>query len=299
MSWVVHPPSHDAENVPPKADRAGATPRTHERSRSREPLQHLFDSPPPPPPPALQPSRLFDARVLLIAENASGAARWYNVRLVCLLRPDLAWRVTRRYRDFDALLQRLQRDATQCELPALPPKVPQLLMTPALQQRRVLGLQKFCQELLASPALCAHAHVGDFFELGEMLWHVHDHAPPPRQLDPAQCWAVVLVQAHVRQLRVRRRVQAACAAIAECRADDEGETVLVRSPRKSSPARRARPVRRLPLSPPDFGSVPTDAPAVAAGTPGGDAMHQLVASLRRSDDDGRHMHLVREWLTRS
>ena len=112
-------------------------------------------------------SRLFDVRVMGV-ESSGGAARWYNVRLVCRLRPELSWRVTRRYRDFDALMTALQADSaagrlfnthasahSPCTtaLPRLPPKL--LILSIAEQQRRVLGLQRFCQQLLSMPHVLA------------------------------------------------------------------------------------------------------------------------------------------------
>ena len=225
-------PLHVAESsttdvITPDALGAPDSPITETRARAAArdpptepvPVPLLLASPAAPPPPPLLPSHLFDVRVLLIATTASSPSRWYNVRLVCRLRPTLSWRVTRRFSDFDALLQRLRADAppTLCHgLPSLPPKLPHLLLTPALQQRRVLGLQKLCQELLASPAMCADARVGDFFDLSFGLWHVQDAAPPPPLLDPAQYSAAALVQAHVRRMCVLHRVKTASEAVAHC-----------------------------------------------------------------------------------
>ena len=194
-----------------------STPATLERHtrRARRPLEELASPPQltvPSPSPA-PPASLFNVRVLLL-ENSEDPdrARWYNVRLVCRLRPELSWRVARRYSEFDALLQQLQLDASSsASLPRLPPKVPSLLLTSALQQQRVLGLQKWSQELLACPALCAHPAVAAFFDLDFGLWHQRAAAPAPLLLDAACGWAAVHVQSAWRAHRVKRRLRRALA----------------------------------------------------------------------------------------
>ena len=225
------------ENLPPpetrKAGGPVTPPNTLQRPRSRLPLRPLVSpqqlAPAPPP-------SLFDVRVLLI-ENAAERTRWYNVRLVCRMRPDVSWRVARRYRDFDALMTALQREAAVSpDLPPLPPK--RALLTPAEQQRRVLGLEKFCQALLSAPALCAHGLVSAFFDLDFGLWHVRDAAPLlPLWLDPCLHVAAVHMQAAARRLAVRRRLHTATLALAAFLAT--ARRVRARRGEKPSRSRRA------------------------------------------------------------
>jgi hypothetical protein len=154
---------------------------------------------------------IFDVRVLGVeltdARWYVGAdVQWYNVRLVCRLRPDLSWQVTKRYSDFDALAQRLALDVGSPASPKLPPKLPVILLSPARLQRRVLGLQRFCQQVLAQPCLVSHRHVAAFFDLDFGLWHITCRMPPP-VLDSSQQHAVRVLQCRTRTfLRARQQM---------------------------------------------------------------------------------------------
>ena len=195
---------------PPPAGKNITSPQTTSRAtgKTRPPL---LASPPP-----LQQEQgellsasssspvLFDVRVLGVDSGDDNAKRWYNVRIVCRLRPDLSWRVTRRYREFDALAAEVQREVTRSggavEMPRLPPKLLAPLLSAADLQRRVLGLQRWSQQMLSIPCLLAHPKVIDFFDLSFGLWYIRDDVAPPTLLvDPAQQRAAAQVQAHVRR----------------------------------------------------------------------------------------------------
>lgn len=197
--------------------KAALSPSTLERPRSRRPLQELTPpqpiapSPSSPPPSQAPPPSLFSVRVLLL-ENADDRVLWYNVRIVCQLRPELSWRVARRYRDFDALLQALRHETLSVPPPPLPPKVLPLMLNSFLQQQRVIGLQRWCQDVLACPSLCGHAAVSEFFDLDFGLWHQRAAAPQPPVLDAACSWAAVTVQSSWRAHRVQQSLRHALAA---------------------------------------------------------------------------------------
>lgn len=144
---------------------------------------------------------LFDVRVMGV--EAEGSVRWYRVRLVYRLRPNFSWEVTRRFSQFDALAQGLtQQEDTG--LPAMPRKLPQLLLTPTEEQRRILGLQRYCQALLSTPELLGHATVSKFFDLSFGLWHAT--SSPPLRLDRAQERAACLIQAQMRRFQASSRI---------------------------------------------------------------------------------------------
>jgi len=167
---------------------------------------------------------LFDVRVNgtqpLVDSNGSTKARLYLVRLVCRHRPGLSWEVTRRYSEFDALRAALRdelheelnagypADSSTDELPSLPPKLPSLLLSPPEQQRRILGLQRFCVQLLSLPSMVARPRVGAFFELDFGLWHVESvGSAAPLLLDPAQRAAALVLQSHARGWRAQRKAR--------------------------------------------------------------------------------------------
>ena len=142
---------------------------------------------------------------MLCVECAEDVARWYNVRLTCRLRPELSWRVTRRYREFDALACGLRAELPAYPVPELPPKLLPLFGGAAQLQRRAIGLQRFCQEVLASPALIGVPAVAEFFDLSFGLWCQRDEEASQAQsfVDPAQQLAAVRIQAHARRMRVQ------------------------------------------------------------------------------------------------
>ena len=104
---------------------------------------------------------VFEVRVLGVEPDA----RWYNVRLRCRLRPEFCWQVTRRYSDFAKIASHLSKEDDGASIAVLPPKLPLVMLSPAHRQRRVLGLQRFCQHLLAQPRLASDNRVAAFFDL--------------------------------------------------------------------------------------------------------------------------------------
>ena len=154
---------------------------------------------------------VFDVRVLATQSlvESGRAPRWYLVRLVCRLKPGLSWEVTRRYSEFDALWAELAPVALAAgePLPQLPPKVPRLLLSEIERQRRVIGLQRCAQLLLAMPHMLGRAEVGAFFNLDYGLWLERDPTAPPPLLDPAQQRAAIVLQAHARQAARARRAR--------------------------------------------------------------------------------------------
>ena len=143
---------------------------------------------------------VFDVRVHSIQPDE----RWYNVRLVCRLRPDVGWHVCKRFREFDTLASSLRRHAGGggAVVPGLPSKaVPAALMSTEQRQRRVLGLQRFCQLVLADADLFAAPAAADFFDLDFGLWHMMDDtdARPAPVLDAALERAVRLLQSRWRR----------------------------------------------------------------------------------------------------
>ena len=130
--------------------------------------------------------------------------RWYNVRLVCRLRPEVSWHVTRRFSQFDALRKRLREEvASDSVVPALPPKHLPAMMSEASRQRRTIGLQVFCHEVLSSPALLGTSSVQDFFDLDFGLWQLRGSPLPPPMLDAAQEHGIRVLQMHTRQMLER------------------------------------------------------------------------------------------------
>lgn len=205
------------------------TPTTdHHTTNRRRPLGPL-----PSPSPAVQFSPaaslevssplllpIFDVRVMAVDSGAASVQRWYNVRLVCRLRPDLSWRVTRRYSEFDALAVAIKRNnAVHMLVPSLPPKLPSLLLSAAELQRRVIGLQRWSQHVLASTVLLGDPEVATFFDLSFGLWYVRDNvATRGTLLDPAQQRAAALIAAHIRRRREQRKLAMAVRAAIELQA---------------------------------------------------------------------------------
>ena len=196
------------------AGKAARTPTTAAAPRTRRPLQAgAAASVSPSPPPSSLP--IFECDVMTVDPGEAVARRWYNVRLVCRLRPDLSWRVTRRYSDFDSLATDVEHEARThgvC-LPPLPPKLPSLLLSAAELQRRVLGLQRWSQHVLSSPVLLGHPAVLTFFNLSFGLWYVVDAvAAPALVLDPAQQCAATTIQAAARRMRQQHNFREALRA---------------------------------------------------------------------------------------
>ena len=189
------------------------TPATQKIARHRRPLQPRSQENgsrsscgcPPLAVATVEPSLppVFTVRVLAIEHHE----RWYNVRLTCRLRPDVAWHVRRRFSQFDSLQSRMRGEVSYTEdvvVPALPPKhLPALMLSPAQRQRRVIDLQRFCQAVLGSPALLGTLSVRDFFDLDFGLWHVIGSPLPPPVLDAAQERGVRVLQAHARLMLKR------------------------------------------------------------------------------------------------
>ena len=235
-------------------------------------------------------------------------SRWYNVRIVCKLRPELSWRVARRYREFDALVSSMNKE-NEPALPPLPPKMPSILMGVAERQRRVLGLQTFCQAALANPALVAHKRISEFFDLdfgcarethskpphtspphafylyAFRLWHMSksDREAQPLLLDNHIHWAASHIQCYARRMRVRRRIAQAVRAVSTLR----GVARRIAS---------SRPFFNFageePPSPP---SSPVRHSKAHGGTRLGSvtAVHELADCLR----DGGLSSFVRAWLS--
>ena len=98
-----------------------------------------------------------------------------------------------RFSEFDALACELRAGRTQpARLPALPPKMPALLLSQTERQRRVVGLQRWSEHVLSTPSLVAHRALGDFFCLDSGLWH--SPAPSPPRVDEALAHAASLLQ---------------------------------------------------------------------------------------------------------
>lgn len=110
---------------------------------------------------------LFDL-TLCVEDEGSSPTRWYLIRLVCRLRPSVSWTVRRRFAHFVGLSRVLTASCPGMEIPTLPSKL--TLRTAAKQQRRVTGLQWFCEQCLSDPKLLAEPSVGKFFDLDFGLW---------------------------------------------------------------------------------------------------------------------------------
>ena len=98
-----------------------------------------------------------------------------------------------RFSEFDALASELRAGRSPpARLPALPPKMPALLLSQTERQRRVVGLQRWSEHVLSTPSLVAHKALGDFFCLDSGLWH--SPAPSPPRVDEALAHAASLLQ---------------------------------------------------------------------------------------------------------
>lgn len=175
------------------------------------------------PPAAPSQGSFFDCRVMTAVPNAdedSSSTTWYSIKITCRLRPDLtSWRVTRRYSEFDALASHLANarplPLPKEDLPPLPPKIPSLLLSAAQRQRRVVGLHKWCLQILSHAPLLANERVAEFFDLSFGVWHMRDASlapPPPLLLDAALHASATIVQAHSRRHCARCRLRRAIAA---------------------------------------------------------------------------------------
>ena len=101
---------------------------------------------------------LFNVRVLTEPEDHDGTTRWYQIRMVCRLRPSMSWTVRRRFSHFTVLSRELSKSCLDCVIPSLPPKL--TLWTSMEQQRRTSGLQRFCEAVLLNPIILADPVVG-------------------------------------------------------------------------------------------------------------------------------------------
>ncbi len=189
------------------ADDAAQSPAPTPEKRRAQPLA--------PRPPFSEPA-VFGVRVMEVGAS-DDEIRWYLVRLVYRLRPGLSWEVVRRFREFDALASQLPHPARgRPSLPPLPPKLPSLLLSQTAQQRRVVGLQRFCQRLLSCPELIALPVVAEFFDLDFGLWRAVASSSPPPQLDRAQQRAAHVIQAFLRHRGIIRRRRGIAASLEGC-----------------------------------------------------------------------------------
>mmetsp|Transcript_31042 Transcript_31042/g.102708 ORF Transcript_31042/g.102708 Transcript_31042/m.102708 type:complete len:280 (-) Transcript_31042:545-1384(-) len=194
-------------------------------------------SPAAAPDPSLSGAWLFDVRVMGVdcRKRESNGVRWYLVRLVCRQRPGLSWEVTHRFSEFDALARQI-KPPESLALPPLPRKLPSMLLSHTEKVRRVVGLQRFCESLLASPALVGTAEVSTFFDLDFGLWHAAATEAAPR-LDRSQQRAARMLQREIRRWSSVRSLQRARGAA----------TSLQRAWRASPLAGSSKPATREPL----------------------------------------------------
>lgn len=178
LSRVAESPGRGARTLS-----VGSDPRTPNEKGS------IFDS-----------KSLFDVRVMGV--EAEGPIRWYRIRLVCRTRSNFSWEVTRRFSQFDALKKGLAEQGAS-RIPPLPRKLPQFLITLTEEQRRVLGLQKYCEGLLANPGMLREGAVAEFFDLAFGLWHVTSSMP--LRLDRAQERAAIMIQTQMRRFQAAHR----------------------------------------------------------------------------------------------
>ena len=80
------------------------------------------------------------------------------------------WRVNRRYRQFDALHQRLRRDAPRVFLPPMPPKQWFGRLNPDFINQRQRDLQRFIDELLANPRITSMHSFRAFLEVDKWVF---------------------------------------------------------------------------------------------------------------------------------